>query len=187
MNKKIYMTAICALFVTAGAHAKEVLTPALRSSFPHPQKVTESSQWKPHIGILAGAAIPEGSGNSSAELGLDIGYQPYVPFGLGAEYVHSRFDDGVTTADRNTLWVKATYNFGGEIEILRYSYMGVGVGAVFADSDTAIAGAPILGFDIPLQLSQDEKISLGANAKYAIVGDNQTDATSINGVVKYWY
>lgn len=187
MNKQIYLTAICALLITVGANADPILTEAGRNSFPQPQKVTESSQWKPHIGILAGAAIPEGSGSATPEIGLDIGYQPYVPFGLGAEYVHTRFDDGVARSDRNSLWVRGTYNFGGEIEVLRYSYIGIGVGAVFSDSETAIAGAPIVGFDIPVALREDETITLGLNAKYAIVGDNQTDATSINGVVKYWY
>ncbi|MBC7419194.1 MAG: hypothetical protein H7328_00565 [Bdellovibrio sp.] len=185
--KKIYLTAICALFVCASAHAADVLTPAGRSSFPKPQKVEERSQLKPHIGLLAGAAIPEGGGGTSAELGLDIGYQPYVPFGLGAEYVHTRFDNGVATADRNTLWVKGTYNFGGDIEVFKNSYIGLAVGAVFDDSETAIAGAPIVGFDIPMTIAQNNDVSLGANAKYAIVGDGRVDALSINGVIKYWY
>ncbi len=186
MKKITYLTAICAMLLSTSAFA-QVLTPEGRSAFPPPQKVTEESELKPHIGLLAGAAIPEGSGDSSAELGLDIGYQPYIPFGLGAEYVHTRFDNGVATTDRNTLWVKATYNFGGTIEILKHSYIGAAVGAVFSDSNTAVAGAPIVGFDIPITIAQNSDISLGANAKYAIVGDNQTDATSINGVVKYWY
>lgn len=158
-----------------------------QSVTPKPRAVEKSSEWKPHVGFLVGATMPEGSGDSSSEFGVDVGYQPYIPFGLGAEFIHSDVDVGNEKQERNTIWVKGTYNFGGTIDILKESYVGLGVGAVIKSGEAAAAVAPLIGFDIPIGDRQAGYFSLGANARYAIVSNNDIDTFSLNGIVKYWY
>ncbi len=83
---------------------------AQQSTMVKPAPVTQMSQFKPSIGLLMGASQPESSGITSNEVAVDIGYQPYIPFGLGAEISHSRIDSGQGPDDRNTILIKATYN-----------------------------------------------------------------------------
>lgn len=157
------------------------------STIPERRSVQRQSEYKPHVGLLAGAAQPEGSGETASELGFDIGYQPYIPFGAGLEYIHSRVDDGIDKRDRDTVLLKGTFNFGGTMTLIKDSYVGLGLGAVFLPDRTAAVAAPLLGFDIPLQQDRQEFVSLGASAKYAVVSDGEVDTFSLNGVVKYWF
>lgn len=188
MNKKIYLTAACALFVSIGAMAQ---TKSGRSAIVKPRAVTDRSELKPHVGLLAGAISPEGAGTVQPEYGVDIGYQPYIPFGLGLEYTHSRLDNNISKSDRDAVLAKATYNFGGDMTFIRDTYVGVAMGAVFTPSQTAFVGAPLAGFDIPItgvrNMDNQTALTVGAVAKYSIVGNNELDALSVNGAVKYWY
>jgi len=158
-----------------------------RSVIPEKRAVQTESEYKPHLGLLAGAAQPEGSGDTASEVGIDIGYQPYIPYGMGLEYIHSRVDDGSDTKDRDTVWLKGSFNFGGTATLIRDSYVGLGLGAVMLSDRTAWAAAPIAGFDIPLERKQNQFVSVGAAARYAIVSDGEVDTFSLNGVVKYWF
>lgn len=158
-----------------------------RSAIPEKRAVQKDAEYKPHLGLLAGAAQPEGSGDTASEVGLDIGYQPYIPYGVGLEYIHSRVDDGTDEKDRDTVWLKGSFNFGGTMALIRDSYVGLGLGAVMLSDRTAWAAAPIAGFDIPLERKQDQFVSLGASARYAIVSDGEVDTFSLSGVVKYWF
>jgi len=183
MKKLSVSLAVLGLLFSAHAFSAETG----RSVLPDKRPVQQPSEYKPHVGLLFGAAQPEGSGQASSEIGVDIGYQPYVPFGLGVEYTHARIDDGTDKKDRDTVLAKGTYNFGGTIAVLKDSYVGVALGPVFTSEHTSFAGAPIAGFDIPLKRDQSQYLSLGAAAKYAIVSDNDVDTFSLTGVVKYWY
>lgn len=174
-----FSTVCLTLTVHAANSGKSVLT--------QPRAVENTSEWRPHVGILVGAQQPEGSGPTASEFGLDVGYQPYIPYGLAAEYNHARIDDGFQTKNRDTLWLKGTYNFGGTAAVIKDSYAGVGVGAVFKSDGTALAIAPVIGFDIPMDIGDRNFISLGASSKYAIVSDNEVDTLSLAGVLKYWY
>lgn len=158
-----------------------------RSFVPEKRPVQKESEYKPHLGVIAGAVQPEGSGETSSEIGLDLGYQPYIPYGVGLEYIHSRVDDGSEEKDRDTIWLKGSFHFGGTITLIRDSYVGVGLGAVIMSDRTAFAGAPLVGFDIPLEREKSQSVSLGASARYAIVSDGEVDTFSLNGVVKYWF
>ncbi len=160
---------------------------AKQSVLPQPRPVAESSEWKPHFGVLLGAALPERSGVGASEVGIDIGYQPYIPYGLGAEFIHSRIDDTEKVADRNTLWLKGTYNFGGTQPLIKNSYVGLGLGGVFKSDGTSAAVAPLIGFDIPLKQEDGKTFTLGMNSRYAIVADDEVDTFSLTGVLKYWY
>lgn len=158
-----------------------------KSVMTKPRPVTLASELKPHVGILIGAAQPEGSGITASEFAVDVGYQPYIPFGIAAEFNHAYINDGTESVDRNTLWLKATYNLGGTTPVIRESYVGFGVGAVFKPSSTSAAIAPIAGFDIPVSVTPNEMFTLGGSLRYAIVGDNEVDTLSVSGVLKYWY
>ncbi len=160
---------------------------AQTSTMPTPRPVTQLSEFKPHISILLGAAQPEGSGITASEVAVDIGYQPYIPFGIAAEFNHARIDDGVDTKDRNTLWLKGSYNLGGTTPVIKNSYLGLALGTVFKPDGTSLAIAPIVGFDIPVARTAEGVFSLGASARYAIVADNEVDTLTVGGVVKYWY
>lgn len=160
------------------------------STFPLPTKVEDKAQWKPHVGIMAGSKTPEGSQyDSAAELGVDVGFQPFIPFGVGAELTtaNNEANDARDDLDRTTLLLRGTYNFGGNTPVIRDSFIGFAIGAVFKPDGTEAASAPMLGFDIPLKDSSRYYVSLGANAKYLITSGSEPDSLSVNGIVKYWY
>jgi hypothetical protein len=144
-----------------------------------------TSENKPHIGLLAGVTVPEGEGDETAEVGVDIGYQPLRNYGFGAEFTNATVDTGVEDVARNTLLLKALYHFGEET-MIRYGYLGLGAGAVFVSDDTLEMIAPIAGFDVPVTSQDTEYITLGANARYNVIAD-ETDAFTLSGAVKYWY
>lgn len=160
---------------------------AQQNTMVKPAPVTQMSQFKPHIGVLLGASQPEYSGITASEVAVDIGYQPYIPFGLGAEISHARIDSGQGPDDRNTILIKASYHLGGSIAVIRDSYLGLGVGAVFKPYGTSLVAAPMIGFDIPVADMQEGRFSLGANLKAQVIGDEELDTTTLSGVVKYWY
>lgn len=149
--------------------------------------VRQSSELKPHIGIFLGPALPEGSGIASTQIGIDIGYQPYIPIGVALEISHSRIDDGTEAKDRNTLWMKGTYNLAGQTEIIKDSYFGVGVGVVSKSDRTSLAFAPLLGFDIPMKMHDNKQVSFGLATRYEIVSDGDVDTLNLSGVAKYWF
>ena len=160
------------------------------STFPKPMRSVGKSEMKPHVGLLLGSAQPEGRQTAQADYALDIGFQPWVPFGVGLEVGGTRVNDD----DRARVLARATYNFGGEKFLLKHSYLGAAVGAQLGsvgDSDRALAAfAPMIGFDIPVaSLAQDrgDFVSLGLHAKYLITEGSDPDSGSLNGVVKYWF
>ena len=185
MFKKIALTVVCTAFLALTATAQT--TTEGKSTFPKPREVAMKSEFKPHVGLLAGHTDPEGSGDITPNIGVDIGFQPYVPFGLGAEFIHNRFDNGIETVDRNTAWLKATYNLGGDIPFVQDMYFGMAAGVVFTDSKTVFASAPMVGFDIPVFEVGGKDVSLGANARYTVLTEDEFDAAQVNGVIKYWY
>lgn len=164
-------------------------------TFPDPTEVTSRDDWKPHVGLIAGFANPEGRFQAAAEYGLDIGFQPYIPFGLGVELSTSSNErkEGPITEDltRTKVLARGTYNFGGGIPVISDSYFGLGVGPIFesrAGSDEVHLGlSPIVGFDIPLRKRARDFMSLGANAKYLISSGGGPDTLTVAGMLKYWF
>lgn len=145
---------------------------------------------RPHFGITAGVSTPEGNYDSSGEIGLNFGYQPYVPFGIGASISATRNEprDSRPDIERTTVLGRATYNFGGETPVIRHSWVGVAAGPVFSDDGTDFAAAPILGFDIPVSSELTGSfLSVGAEAQYLVVSNEQPDSLGVNAVVKFWY
>ncbi len=159
------------------------------STMPSPQPVTSYEQWKPHLGLIAGTVVPEGSYDPGAGYGVDIGFQPYIPLSAGLEITQSRNEGRQELEDikQTAVLLKGAYNFGGNHFLLKNSYAGLAVGQVYKSGHTDIAGAPLVGFDIPLSEKTRNFLTLGASAKYLIINGNDPDVLNINGAVKYWY
>lgn len=135
MNKKnrlLLSTALLCLLIASDVYAQ-------KNIMVKPRPVAAKSEWKPHVGVLIGSAQPESSGITSSEVAVDFGFQPYVPFGLGAEMSHARIDDGKDIQERNIIWGKGSYHFGGMTPLIRDSYVGLGLGAVFKSDGTSLA------------------------------------------------
>lgn len=173
----IYLAAL--IFPMMASAANE--TPS--STLPRPTAVTDRSEMKPHLGLFAGAANPEGRDESRGEYGLDWGYQPYIPFGLGVEFSGTQ----VNGMQRTALLGRATYNFGGDIPVIKDTYVGVALGSVISSDGTRLASAPVVGFDIPLTVAHASYLSLGLTAKYLVIEGSTEDALSAGAAIKYWY
>lgn len=150
---------------------------------------TEMERW--HMGIFSGVTDPIEEGYDAANLtALEVGYQPIIPFGASLEYLHESYNhDDKEDLVRDQLMFKASYHFGGETPVIRYSYAGLGLGIaeekIGNRTNSYLATMPNLGFDIPI--GEQEKFSLGANLRYTATSSNEADNYSINGVVKYWF
>lgn len=157
--------------------------------------IESQSEFKPHIGLLTGLANPEGGYRSSAEYGVTIGYQPYIPFGLGLELssTYSNVSDGPEQFDlqRTKLLVQGTYNFGGSVPIINKSYVGIAMGpmleSINSDDSWVIGTMPTVGFDYPFALQNGKSISAGLNARYLISSSSQPNTFSVNAMAKYWF
>lgn len=167
------------------------------TTFPAPSAITDQDQIKPHIGVRLGVADSDSGYRGAAEIGAEVGYQPYIPFGAGLEvtnFTAGNSNDGVGDLNRTKVLLRGTYNFGGVQEIIRHSYVGLGIGPVFdtvsGSSDTRLGTDLLAGIDFPLTASGsvDRKtFSLGATANYLFVSDSGADTFGVNGLVKYWF
>lgn len=190
MNKKPLALVVLALLAGAHLYAADAHRDST-STLPVQRPLDTWSEARPHVGLVAGVADPEGSFKSTAEYGVDVGYQPYIPYGLGAEITHSSTrSDSDELLERTNVLIKATYNFGGTTPVIKDSYIGLATGPVFKNDGTDIAIAPLIGFDIPLKDESNHErnfFSLGAHAKYLVVSSSDPDGLSVSGVLKYWY
>lgn len=157
------------------------------TSLTKPRAVSEVSEYKPHFGLQAGSNTPEGSNRTGGEVGFDIGYQVYIPYGIGLMYSHTTFENAnYDNEQRDELMAKGTYNFGGDIPLIRSSYIGLAAGASSNDGVNTLIAAPLLGFDIKIGQVRSTGISLGALAKYIIYEGDNADSTTLSGVLKFW-
>ena len=156
----------------------------MEGTLPEPKSIDSKDEYKIHMGLTAGVSSPNGAAGSSAEYGINVGFQPYVPFGVGAEVITAELDE--TNIQRTSVLARGTYNFGGDIVVLKSSYIGVTTGPMFVDGDTEWSVGPLVGFDIPLQDQTANFLSLGLQAKYLYTTDTQ-DSFSAGLALKYWY
>jgi len=158
----------------------------LQGTLPDVKRADTIDEYKFHMGLAAGVSSPEGSQDATPEFGVDVGFQPVIPFGFGLEGSTTELDNGANT-QRTNLFARATYNFGGEVPVLRSSYLGVAAGPTFLENaNTEWTVAPLIGFDIPLAKKAHDVITLGLNGKYAFIS-NTPDAVIATAAVKYWY
>lgn len=178
---------LAAVVAVVGSVASFAADERANGTFPGPKKVENYSEYRTHFGVSAGYNIPEGDPDTTPEIGVNLGYQPYVPFGVGVELSTSKFDsDQRADYRRTTALAYATYNLGGTIPIIHGSYIGLAAGPAFLNDGTELAVAPLLGFDLPLATVNGRKVTLGLNAKYLIVTD-ATDSLITNAALKFWF
>lgn len=145
-----------------------------------------------NLGLAAGVNAPDGNRDATAEAGATFGYNPRPEVGLGADFSTSRFNDGDDADfERISAMARGAYNLGGDLPVLRDSYIGAAAGPIFLSrqnnpNQVEWALAPLVGFDIPLNQKLHDVISLGVNVKY-LVTTNTPDSTITTGVVKYWF
>ncbi len=156
-------------------------------SFSEAHAVEFQDQYRMHVGLNLGVNSPRGAIDASPEMGLNVGFQPFIPFGLGGEISTSHLD-GETRRRRTTLLAQGTYNLAGDLPIIRHSYMGVGTGPMFVSGNNTVwALAPLAGFDIPLTGTHTQKaFSLGLDVKYLLTSKTPNSLVS-NASLKYWF
>lgn len=184
------MLKLCALvlLLTASSYAfsEEVKKSEPGPTLPVVKEVHNIEESRIHVGLNLGINHPEGNRGSTPELGIDVGYQPLIPFGLGLELSTSRFDGADDEYyKRTTLLARGTYNFGGDTPVIKYSFFGLATGAVFLNDGTEMGIAPLFGFDVPL--TEDRSCSLGFIAKYLFVTSKDPDSLLTSAAVKYWF
>lgn len=182
MLKKLFALALVTSSITGYA---QTLGNKMEGTFPEVRAVEGRDEYRLHMGLSGGVNSPEDDGNDSAEYGINVGFQPWVPFGVGAEVTTTELDDG-TNDQRTSVLARGTYNFGGDIPVLKNMWLGAAGGPVIIDNRFEWAVAPTAGFDIPLSDKLHDVISLGLNAKYMFVTDSP-DGLVAAAAVKYWY
>ena len=146
-----------------------------------------ASKW--HVGLLSGmSSSSEDNISNTASFGASVGYQPTQYLGGGFEAVTAKQDDA-NAFQRTTALIKATLHVGGDIPIINTAYVGGGIGPVFISNKVRWAGAPMLGFDVPLSSSSKDFMSIGLNAKYVFTTNNNEVPRELASALalKYWY
>ncbi len=181
--KKLMLSTLF-MMIAANSYAQK----NVNTSTVTPHRVTEDSGYKPHLGLVAGTSTPEGSNKTGSEFAIDAGYQAYVPFSVGFEISRNSYENENTGMEyRDNLMAKAAYNFGGNIPVIKNSYIGVGAGISMIENVGHLVSSPLLGFDIPVTRAQENPLSLGALAKYLVYEGTNPDSLTVAAVVKYWY
>ena len=176
------LCALALLLSTSAYSQTETSGPTL----PMVKEVHNQEESRMHMGVNFGINNPEGSRGATPEFGVDLGLQPLIPFGFGVELNTSRFvrsDD--ESYKRTSLLARGTYNFGGDIPVIRYSYFGLATGPIFIEEGTRLGIAPLMGFDIPI--TEDRSTSLGFMTKFLFVTGNAPDSLMTSAALKYWF
>ena len=181
---------VLAFVLAAGVYAIDATAQTGTTQITVPPREATQSELRPHVGLIAGSTLRDSSAHGT--IGIDAGMQPYIPFGVGAEFLRSQVQSPVDDQfeDAYSLMARSTYNFGGEIPVIRHSYIGVMAGAISTAGETLAASAPVVGFDIPLKSSTDHSgnyLSLGANARYTIIEGSGRDNGLVAAQMKYWF
>lgn len=191
IKKQILSLSILTILASLPVLAEDTKTGS--SILPVERNAETMAEAKPSVGLMLGTFIPDDGSVATTNIGIDFMIQPRIPFSFGFEVSHAKPESDVTGKElqHTALLAKAQYNFGGEIPVIRQSYMALGAGTQLQESDSQFAAAAILGFDIPLKNENENlRTSLGANAKYMYVEgteDKDSNAVALNGVFKFWY
>lgn len=160
-------------------------------TLPEMRRAEGREELKPSLGVFSGFTDTQNNHLNSTAYGVEIGIQPYIPLSAALELSGYVTNSGPSRAalTRTKLMAKGSYNFGGDIPVIKDSYVGIGIGPVWDNinnkTDVEFGVAPQLGFDIPLGFAQG--FSLGANANYMFVGGAKADVFALNGIAKYWF
>lgn len=160
---------------------------------PEIRAVQEDSQFKPHVGLGLGFGDPNGTLDAGGNYSIEAGFQPVIPLSIIGDFTVENYNqEGPGKLVRNRFFVKANYNFGGDIPFIRYTYVGLGAGPMWEDTnfdnELAFGLMPNAGFDYPLDHVIDRSpLSLGANVSHLYSSSDTPDVFAVKGVVKYWY
>lgn len=185
---------ICALAVCALSSGQAFAAGGTGESvFPSQKRANTAAESKPSLGVFAGITDTAEGRKNGTSWGAEYQYQPIIPFSAGLQlsgYV-SDYTTNMATLTRTKLLLTGNYNFGGDVAVIKDSWVGLEVGPVMDNvnhSETIDLGAgPRIGFDIPLGASEENRYTLGANADYLLIGGAKPSVFALNGVVKYWF
>jgi hypothetical protein len=159
-------------------------------TLPISRRAQGVAETKPSLGVIGGMTNSSDQHRTGSAIGLEYGFQPYIPYGAAVELSLADQPDQSSTLTRTKLLFKGNYNFGGNIPVIKNSYVGLGLGPVFdrlnGANDLELGVAPQIGFDIPVG-EKPSMWSLGANADYLFVGGAKSQVFALNGVAKYWF
>ena len=158
----------------------------VQTSMPE-MKTSAASEQKWSAGLASGFNSPKGPSTSSAEYGLVVGFEPIAHMGAALEASTTHLDNANDVRQTNVL-LRPTYVIGGDVPVLRNSYIGAGVGPVFVGNKVRWTGAPLVGFDIPLNSKPHDYLSLGLEAKYLFISNTDVPDLFASALsLKYWF
>lgn len=169
------------LLLALHAHAEEI-----RSTTTQDSTYVQDDDFKPYVGLLAGAATSKDADDSSGEVGFEAGVQ-MRPIALAAEFSASEFEDAGQMRDKTNLILKGQYHFSGE-SFTRYTFLGLAAGIILDSNDTDFTLGPLAGFDVPVMGNPGkDQVTLGAVAKYLFTNSTPKEGVALNGSIKYWF
>ncbi|RPJ74733.1 MAG: hypothetical protein EHM20_10120 [Alphaproteobacteria bacterium] len=188
MHKILLLLSVIAGSFAIGAEEPSDMGSTVTGTMPsEPEEVVATQKW--NAGITSGiSASSKDEIDNSPSFGIDIGYQPNENFNAGMEAITARQDDA-NKYQRTTALLKGTYVLGGDIPVVKSTYIGGGAGPVFISNKVRWAGAPIVGFDVPLSSKSVDYLSLGLNAKYVFTTNNDDVPRELLSAlaIKYWF
>lgn len=186
MKKMILLLALMTGSFAAYSQMDEPMESRLEANMPD-MGAGSLSEMKWSAGVTSGVNSPKGPSTTSAEYGLIVGFQPVSFITSGIEANTTRLDND-NDIRQTTALIRTAYNIGGDIPVLRNSFVGAGVGPVFISNKVRWAGAPLVGFDIPLNQRSNDYLSLGLEAKYLFITDTDVpDLFASALALKYWF
>lgn len=196
-KKKQFIVAVAACAtLSAGAmfeaKAQQVLPEAEQKFSTRHEDVSrrDLEQVVPHIGLLGGVSeVP--NDNAGGLVGVDVGIQPAPPFSVGLNFAVA----GPTQDETRTMLMsKGAFNFGGNVPIIKYSYVGLNLGWIrdsveitedVKATNNYFALGPVIGFDQPVATHW----TVGAEGKYLGNFEDDTqenDSMLLQFALKYW-
>ncbi len=194
MKLNSLFTIPAALLMMAGQTSFADVNDAVDSTRAAAKEIAQTAkEGKPSVGLRLGVA--EGSGNFTEgfEYGAEVGTQVWDQVSIVAELSGTTVDrtGNKPSLTRTKLLGKGFYNFAGNIPVIKYSYVGAGLGPVYDnvvnEGKWNLGFSPQAGFDIPLSSEMQSKISLGLNVAMLYVTGGTPNTFSANAVAKYWF
>lgn len=184
MLKKKSLFIVGLLLSTGGCLAESEMQGRMEEKM-EPWSAKSTSAYIYNMGLTGGGENPNGVFRTKTQLGVVANSQQIEGAGFGAEVNTTQLDDADKTR-RTLALAQAAYRMGGDIPLIKDTYVAVGAGPAFVKSKVRWAVAPAVGFDVPLNNKIHETISLGLNARY--VGVNSSPDSYVgSAAVKYWY
>jgi len=168
---------------------------------PMQQVSTPGEMMKSEDKLMANPSIALRSGVADTDLshydagwgyGIELGFRPKdlysYAFELGGHV--NKSNQEAPTLTRTKLLGKGLFTTGGNLAVLKYTYIGAALGVIWDNLDNEVATeagiAPIAGIDVPL-LGDAKKLSLGGDVNYLFVSGNKPETFEVNGAVKYHF